>query len=313
MPAAPVPAKPQPQPAPVPLPVPTPQPAKKGGRAKWFVGAALVAGVLLYLGARPDPITQQACDTAFDKGTRALAAGDLGAARNEAVRAAAACADKSRSKADALQAAIVTAENADNVCVRKLRSIESDLEDHRLALVRDGLNQLTSACSANSSVARLRQQLTKAQNSAQSTKTSLHAALAAKKLDRARALLVQLNNINRDDPDLVELTDEVDKFAAGAAADTAAAAAAAVVDDAQQSAAPPPPARTANPENGQKSMAAILIRDAEKALSQRKFDAAKTYVDSARRMDPGNPRLDSLTRQIREEERQLLQQETTIR
>jgi hypothetical protein len=61
------------------------------------------------------------------------------------------------------------------------------------------------------------------------------------------------------------------------------------------------------------SMATMFLRDAEQALLQRKFDAAKTYVESARRADPNNPQLDSMMQQIRDRERQMLQEETTIR
>ena len=61
------------------------------------------------------------------------------------------------------------------------------------------------------------------------------------------------------------------------------------------------------------SMATMFLRDAEQALLQRKFDAAKTYVESARRADPNNPQLDSMMQQIRDRERHMLQEETTIR
>ena len=42
-------------------------------------------------------------------------------------------------------------------------------------------------------------------------------------------------------------------------------------------------------------------------------DAAKTYLDSARRIDPANSRIDSLARRIRDREHQVLQTETTIK
>lgn len=75
-------------------------------------------------------------------------------------------------------------------------------------------------------------------------------------------------------------------------------------------AAPPP---KSDVHNAKADMAAGFIQDAETALSQSRFDAARTYLDSARRMDPNNPRLDSLARQIRDRERQLLQTETLIK
>ena len=60
-------------------------------------------------------------------------------------------------------------------------------------------------------------------------------------------------------------------------------------------------------------MAQSFLRDAERAMADGRFDAAKTYLDSARRVDPNNPRIDSLSRRIRERERQVLQTETTIK
>jgi hypothetical protein len=65
--------------------------------------------------------------------------------------------------------------------------------------------------------------------------------------------------------------------------------------------------------NSQADMAKAFLQDAENALSQRKFDVAKTYVESARRMDPNNLKVEALSRLIRERERQILQQETTIK
>ena len=59
-------------------------------------------------------------------------------------------------------------------------------------------------------------------------------------------------------------------------------------------------------------MAQAFLRDAERSLLEGKFDAAKTYLESARRVDPGNARIDNLSRRIRERERQVLQTETTI-
>ncbi len=75
----------------------------------------------------------------------------------------------------------------------------------------------------------------------------------------------------------------------------------------------PAPAVRQEVHNAKAEMAVSFIQDAEKALSQSRFDAARTYLDSARRMDPNSPRLDTVGRQIRDRERQMMQQETTIR
>ena len=75
----------------------------------------------------------------------------------------------------------------------------------------------------------------------------------------------------------------------------------------------PAPAVRQEVHNAKAEMAVSFIQDAETALSQSRFDAARTYLDSARRMDPNSPRLDTVSRQIRDRERQMMQQETTIR
>lgn len=75
----------------------------------------------------------------------------------------------------------------------------------------------------------------------------------------------------------------------------------------------PAPAVRQEVHNAKAEMAVSFIQDAETALSQSRFDAARTYLDSARRMDPNSPRLDTVGRQIRDRERQMMQQETTIR
>ena len=60
-------------------------------------------------------------------------------------------------------------------------------------------------------------------------------------------------------------------------------------------------------------MAQGFLRDAEAALRQMKFDTAKTYVESALRVDPKNSQANVLSRRIRERELQYLNEETSIK
>lgn len=285
--------------------------------------------VLLYNAGKQDT-SQVDCDTAFDLGTKAVASGDLPAAREQALRASAVCVDRARAKADALQAAIMQAETTGNACLRSFRSIESMIQDHRLGSARENLNQLTTACAADAAATELRNQLGEAQAAAQAAQGELRNALEAGDIVLAKSAFAKLAGLNRDDPDLPQLKAEVDTMAAAAEAAAAAATAApAAVDQMQRAeegaplAAPPQrPAdnreaasvRYTDPNVAQRtSMASMFLRDAEQALAQRKFDSAKTFVESARRIDPDNPRLETLMQQIRERERQVLQQETIIR
>ena len=88
--------------------------------------------------------------------------------------------------------------------------------------------------------------------------------------------------------------------------------------------AAPAPARVAAPSAAvqmqaqmqaqmEAQMAQGFLRDAEHALARGQFDAARTYIDSARRVDPYNKQADALAHTVRERERQVLQNETTIR
>lgn len=60
-------------------------------------------------------------------------------------------------------------------------------------------------------------------------------------------------------------------------------------------------------------MAKTFLLDAETAMNQFKFDAAKTFVESARRIDPNNPQAAKLSSRIKERELQYLNEETSIK
>ncbi|MYM90925.1 hypothetical protein GTP91_27590, partial [Rugamonas sp. FT82W] len=322
------PASPAPAPAPAPArkqPASDTPPAKPRSWGKVLVGLLLVAGVLSYLGRKP-AADDTACNAAFDSGTKLIANGDLAGARAQSLRAHALCVNAARAKADTLQAALEEAEKAGNACVRSLNAIGSQLEDHQLNTARANLDQLGSSCTAMPAAGKLRQDLTHAQANASAALLSTRQAIAARNIGEARQALARLAELNREAADLGRLGADIDKLeseiAAAAAPPPPAPAAPAVVATQPAAIAPPPKAVEAhvtkpepanNANNAKAEMAQSFVRDAEAAMGQRKFDTARTYLDSARRMDPSNPRLDSLAQQIRDRERQLLQQETTIR
>lgn len=307
-----------------------PPPPRKGGKGKWVVaGIVLVLVVLYNIGKNEGKVTAQAdCDTAFDQGSKAVTAGDLPEARNHALRAVAACVDGQRGKAEALQGAIAAAEKTDDACLRSFRTIEGQVQDGRLVRARSSLDGLTAACTAKPAAADLRKQLGEAQAASRTAQAEVRSALDARNVAQAKAALAKLTGLNRDDSELNQLKGEVEELSAALAAEQAASEAAAAATAAasappveiRQPATPraserpaPAPARNTDAAESRASMVAIFLRDAEESLRQRKFDAARTYVDSARRIDPNDPRLDSLMQQIRDRERQMLQQETTIR
>jgi hypothetical protein len=311
---------------------PIPPATRKGGKGKWIAGGIALLLVVLYnVGSGDKPVIEEnACESAFDLGTQAVTSGDLAAARTQALRASAECGDKERAKVNTLQRAIAAAEKTDNACQRNFRSIDGLLQDSRPGRARAGLNELTAACSNKPEAEALRTRLEATQEAIKGALDDVRSALDARDQTQARAALAKLTGLNRDEPSLNQLKWEVDALDAAAAAAAQPAPPAEVFmpgaapvqrapSQVQEPAAPRAP--TAPTASGTQdagaaqrtSMATMFLRDAEQALLQRKFDAAKTYVESARRADPNNPQLDSMMQQIRDRERQMLQEETTIR
>lgn len=263
------------------------------------------------------------CDTAFDLGSKAVAAGDLSEARTQALRAAAVCVEDQRGKADTLQGAIAAAEKTDDACLRSFRAIESQVEDGRPGRARSSFGKLSAACAAKPAAADLRKQLLDTQAAERAAQADVRSALDERDAARAKAALERLSGVNRDNSSLAGFKREVDALAAAPSEPAARVVEEGLRGDPRTPTAPvaarapdrpaPAAARDSGSTESNRSMAGMFLRDAEQALLQRKFDAARTYVDSARRIDPNNPRLESLMQQIRDQERQMLQQETTIR
>jgi len=315
---------------------PIPPATRKGGKGKWIAGGIALLLVVLYnVGSNDKPVIEEnACESAFDLGTQAVTSGDLAAARTQALRASAECGDKERAKVNTLQRAIAAAEKTDNACQRNFRAIDGLLQDSRPGRARAGLNELTAACSNKPEAEALRTRLEASQESIKGALADVRSALDARDQAQARAALAKLTGLNRDEPSLNQLKWEVDALDAAAAAAAQPAPPAEVFmpgaapvqrapsqEPAAQRVPSTPSAPSAPTASGTQdagaaqrtSMATMFLRDAEQALLQRKFDAAKTYVESARRADPNNPQLDSMMQQIRDRERQMLQEETTIR
>ncbi|MHA4866789.1 hypothetical protein ACXZ1M_03725 [Duganella sp. PWIR1] len=318
--AAPAPAAPAPAavaPATASAAVATASPRQRSWGKFVFLGVVVLA-VIGYLGRTPAP-DDKACSAAFDAGTKMLSAGDLAGARTQSLQANALCRDAARVKAETLATALADADKAGNACGRALNAIDSEFDDQRLNTARDHLNQLDGSCSALPAAAKLRQKLTGAQANAAAALQTVRQAIAERNKAAAHQALERLASVNSEAADLPALTVLVDRLPdeVDVAEPSAPALSTTSPTTPQPVAAPKPaepPAVKPDPALSAKTeMAQSFVRDAETALAQRKFDAARTYLDSARRMDPGNPKIDGLAQQIRERERQLLQQETTIR
>ena len=285
----------------------------------------MLAAVIVYMNGKPGSKNESACNDAIDSGLKLVANGSLDGARQKLATAKNVCTGKSSAKADDLQAAIGKAGAASSGCQRSVRSIERAIDGHQLQSAAKGIAGLDIDCAGASSVDSLRKQLARQQAAAASVLVGVRQALDGKDAVAAGNSIARLEAIDREAVELPQLKADVQALSA-AAAPAPVAAPAAVPTSAQQEPAPARaversavaerrPLETSPADSGaamRNEMAQSFLRDAERSLLEGKFDAAKTYLESARRVDPGNARIDNLSRRIRERERQVLQTETTI-
>ncbi len=326
--APPKPAQPQPQAAPKPVPAPAPAPAAPVPPSpprkwlRWVGGIAVLAFVIVYMNGKPGGKNDAACNDAIDSGLKLVANGSLDGARQKLATAKNVCTGKSSAKADDLQAAIGKAGAASGSCQRGVRAIERNIDGHQLQSAARGIAALDADCAGAASVASLRKQLARQQAAAASVLVGVRQALDGKDAAAARNGIARLEAIDREAVELPQLKADVQALSSPAPV----SAPAPVLAPAQQEPAPARaversavaerrPLETSPVDSGtamRSEMAQAFLRDAERSLLEGKFDAAKTYLESARRVDPGNARIDNLSRRIRERERQVLQTETTI-
>ncbi|MGK5080682.1 hypothetical protein [Janthinobacterium sp. HLX7-2] len=319
--------KPPPVP-PVPPPPAPPAPSRKW--LQWVAGIAALAAIIVYMNGKPGGKNESACNDAIDSGLKLVANGSLDGARQKLATAKNVCTGKSSAKVDDLQAAISKAGAASSGCQRSVRAIERNIDGHQLQSAAKGIAALDADCAGASSVESLRKQLARQQAAAASVLVGVRQALDGKDATAVQNGIARLEAIDREAPELPQLKSAVQALAVPVPVPVPAPAPAPVVAPLETLPAEPAPARAveraaaverrglqaAPVDNGaamRNDMAQSFLRDAERSLLEGKFDAAKTYLDSARRADPGNARIDSLSRRIRERERQVLQTETTIK
>lgn len=305
----------------------SPPSAKPPRKRSWVQIALILVGLLFVLswfGKSPSK-DKLACETALTQGNKLLAAGDLAGASAQSVHANVSCSGATRSKAEALQAAVLKAENSGSSCSRALKAIDGQLDNFQLGGARSRLDKLNQRCAADATAKKLRQRLVTAQTAANTATDAVRRALSQRDANAAGKAIDRLAGLSRDSDDLAGFRAALATLQAEQAAAKQAVATPPAVTTAPAPAPvipavpaavqrqPATPAVKPDVHNAKAEMAVSFIQDAETALSQGRFDAARTYLDSARRMDPNSPRLDAMARQIRERERQLMQQETTIR
>lgn len=282
------------------------------------LGAAAVVVVLVLIG-RGASKQDMACNQQVDAGAKLVQSGDLAGAAAQSKLASASCTGNLEARATALQTLVATAEATRTQCSHAYDTVTSRLRDGRLGAAVSGLNQLPLACAGTQDANRIKEQVEQASTAADTAEQQVRTAIAAGDTASANTAVDELARLDRFRQVLPSLRAQIAAIPASAPAATAPeqAALATVAAPVLQAPAPQPvrPAAIAAPAaaNGDAGAAQQFLGDAQTALAQGRFDAAKTYLDSARRLDPDNPRIDALARIVRDRERQVLEDETTIK
>lgn len=285
----------------VPLPVVMPAPRKSGAMGG-IVAMVLLAAVGLYFVAKPSQ-KELACEKALSTAAENLTAGNAADARSHATLALASCSGEARSKGVDLQVAIDKVLAAQATCERSFRRIASQIADRRLQSARSALDQLDTTCTESVQGKGLRQQIESGQTAASTSEAEVRKQLENGDVKAATAALDQIGVQNREHPEIAALRQQIQAVFAKSQEAVTPAPAIPVVPSAM------PREPTASP---QAELMLSFLRDAETAMNQLKFDAAKTYVESARRIAPNNPQAAALARRIKERELEYIRKEMTI-
>lgn len=285
-------------------------PSKSGSKGLLSGLVAMILVVIYMIGTsskKDDP-----CDSALSAAAQKLAFGEAAAARDMAGLALVACSGDARAKAVDLQAAANKAIAALALCEVSFRTITSLIGDHRLQSASNALDRLNTDCAKSVQANDLRQQVERGQSATVANAIDVSRLISEGDFKGARTVIDQMMGSNREHPNLSGLLNEL------MAADKAVATAPSVDTTLTQTPniSPQQPVPTAAPSPGvnqHPDLVLAFLRDAEQAMQQLKFDAAKTYVESARRIDPNNLQAADALRRIRERELQYLKDETTIK
>lgn len=296
----------------------------------WSILAILVIGMGfgLYWFSMPNK-KDLACTQSISSATEKLAAGDAASARKEALLAMASCSGEDRIKVSDIQAAADKLGTAQFTCERGNRQLRSMIEERNLQSARAALDKQDAACAGNSQVTVLRQKIVFGQAAAIKAEIGFRKQLGQGDLTGANSMLEQINNENREHPDLVALRRELQVATAARESDLKASE----VKQAQPQSnvalgvSPPsqvpPPAKSTAPlqpiapvtiptRAPQADLVQSFLNDAETSMGQLKFDAAKTYVESARRIDPSNAQATALLKKIKEREIEYVRKEMIV-
>ena len=288
-----------------------------------YVATAVVvvgAGVGIFF-AQKSSQQEVACNASLTDATAQFTSGNVDAARGLATQVVSTCSADVRLRAVELLAALDKVAVAKTDCDKTLRTITSQVADRNMVSARNALDQLDNICTDTAAAKDLRQKVVENQTISATIEAELRSLLMQGDAKAAGAALERLTAQNREHPDLASLKTEilVAMKAIEASAAVAEVALPPPAPEALPAPLPSPPAasqraaNTASAGAGQSELAREFLRDAEQSLAQQKFDAAKTFVESARRVDPMNAQAAVLWRRIKDRELQYLKEETSIK
>ncbi|MCT9811853.1 hypothetical protein N0K08_14505 [Acidovorax sp. Be4] len=311
----PVPPQPREQDQPA---VPAPRPPTIAGK-KWLLGAS-AACVLVYFFWSPTPSGPDDCDLSLAQARSAMQQENAQEARRHSRAAIDSCKDKQRalrakttdSGAQALLKTQLQAQAQAEQQSRQLAQQQAQQESQqriacegsnrlttdlmrtaRLESARQNLQRAGEACHHRGETQGLLLQIEDKQAIANKATADASAQLADGALGLARASIDLLNRTNRESTELPELRAALNKAQAASA----------------EAAARPVPAAAPAPQT---ELLRSFIRDAEASMQQRLYDKAKTYAESAQRIDPRNPEVARLLRRIKEHEMSYLRDRIVI-
>lgn len=291
-------------------PVPPPPRARS---YKPLIAVAL-AGLLGYWLWNSTPAAPDACDQSLAQAQSAMQQDNAQQARQHAQAAIAACQDKQRARlaktaSDGAQALLKTQAQAQaraeqqsrqlaqqqrqqqSACENANRQTASHLRSGRLESADQKLQRVDQVCRQMGETQALIAQFEGMRSTASKATADARAQLAQGALAQARTSLEVLASVNRESDDLPVLR--------------------AALNKAQpvtfESAGRPPAAPSA-----QNELLRSFLRDAETSMQQRLYDKAKTYAESAQRIDPRNPEVARLLRRIKEHEMRYLREGIVI-
>lgn len=282
----------------------TPEPVpERGGRKVggwiWAFVLLLVAGggavYFLWFG-KPDE-----CQVSLEAAVALEARGDLAVARAQAVKAVAACGAKRTQQARGLLATIDQTMTAQASCERKFAQIAGFLDDRRLQSAKNSLERLEPECAKFPRSGALQESLKVREAAALEALAQAERFLGEQERTQSASAISRLAEVDREHPDLQPLRKSLQAIDSPPAPP-------------QSMSTPQVLPRQLESDRGQKSdMAKGLLRNAEQALIQMRFDAARTFVESALSVDPHNSEAQALARRIRERELEYLKDSTTLK